>query len=183
MSSKRLPGKVLMDLCGEPMIRRVWEAIEAPAWTRVILTSTQPSDDVLANYAHDHGMLCKAGPLHDVLARYVEFLKREKPPILVRVCADAPFLRKAWIFRAIEHIEKQQEPVFVPGALHAGTYDDWIQCWEDTPNWHTDREHAGHDWFQLNARTIDLIPEGYMTVNTQEELEEARKRWAAKLGA
>lgn len=180
MSSKRLPGKVMADLCGEPMIRRIWDSLEADAWNRVILTSTHPSDDPLAQYAIEVGMIVKAGPLEDVLGRYIEFLRRAKPPILVRVCGDAPFLRKSWIHTAIDHVQKEQEPVFVPGALHAGAFEDWLECVKDTPNWHPDREHAGHDWFQLNGKTIDLVPDGYMTVNTQEELDEARRRWAAK---
>ena len=180
MSSKRLPGKVMMDLCGEPMIRRIWDNLEAPAWNRIILTSNDPTDDPLVQYCLDNGLICRSGPLHDVLARYIEFMKRAKPPIMVRVCGDAPFLKKSWIYTAIDHIEKTNEPVFIPGALHAGTYEDWMDCWNITSNWEPDREHAGHDWFKLHGHVMEMIPENYITVNTKEEMEEARKRWAIR---
>lgn len=180
MSSKRLPGKVLLDIGGKPMLHRVWDALEAPAWTRVILTSTQPSDDPIAEYAIEHGLLHKGGPLEDVLLRYVGFMQHAKPAIMVRVCGDAPFLKKAWVFQALECVEKHDEPVFVPGALHAGTFADWLECLEETPNWHPDREHAGHDWFREHGRTIDLVPESYFTVNTAEDLVLARALWTEK---
>ncbi len=180
LSSNRLPGKVLLDLCGAPMLQRIWDALEALSFERVVLTSTNRSDDALAGYAGSHGIACHRGPLDDVLARYIGYLEKARPPILVRVCGDAPFLKKSWVFHALDSIAKDGEPVFVPGALHAGTSEHWMECWRDTANWHPDREHAGHDWFELNGKKIELVPDNYLMVNTPEDMEEARRRWKEK---
>lgn len=176
MSSERLPGKVMMDLHGKPMIQRVYEACWMPA-ERIVLTSKDKSDDPLVHWLLGMAIDHRRGSLDDVLSRYVAVAREKNPDVLVRVCGDAPFLEKRWIWRAVEHCEKHDEPVFVPGALHCGTPEHWIRCSEATPRNDPDREHAGAAWFEIYGRTIECVPhDTYMTVNTKEELEEARRR-------
>jgi CMP-2-keto-3-deoxyoctulosonic acid synthetase len=168
MGSQRLPGKVLMDLCGQPLIRRVWDAVEGP-WERVVLTSLKEENDILCSYMDDAGLSYMRGSEGDVLSRYQNVVVSEpKDTILVRVCADAPFLEAWWIDLALS-----KNGAFVPGALHIGTPAQWLSV----PRTDENMEHAGSPWFEANVPHLDLIPHDYIMVNTQADLDEARRRW------
>lgn len=159
------------------MIQRVWDACEGP-WRRVVLTSTDPSDDVLADYCLEHDMEVRRGSLLDVLSRYQALARgMEKFDPLVRVCGDAPFLRSEWIKFAIANTNSM--PCVVEGALHSMQSWMWWDAieYQPRPAPKLDREHAGFYWASWHGRTHRLVPDTYMTVNTTEELEEARRRW------
>jgi spore coat polysaccharide biosynthesis protein SpsF (cytidylyltransferase family) len=90
MSSTRLPGKVLADVGGEPMLVLLLRRLErAPSLRRIVVaTSDHPSDDPVADVARAAGAGVHRGPLEDVLSRYVGAARGHDGPI-VRVTADA----------------------------------------------------------------------------------------------
>jgi len=93
MSSTRLPGKVMADLCGAPMILRQIERLECcqrlDALT--VATSTEPSDDILADALRQFGLPVHRGPLDDVLARFEGAAAAlDDGDLLVRLTADCP---------------------------------------------------------------------------------------------
>lgn len=92
MTSSRLPGKVMMDLHGAPMIQRQLERLNRAEKldTIVVATSTDPSDDELAKFVSSLGFEVERGPLNDVLARYVQVIHRIAPEVVVRLTADCP---------------------------------------------------------------------------------------------
>jgi spore coat polysaccharide biosynthesis protein SpsF len=93
MSSTRLPGKVMADLAGAPMILRQIERLQrARRLDRIgVATSTDPSDDGLAAMLAVHDVPVHRGPLDDVLARYDGALHAFGPAdTLVRLTADCP---------------------------------------------------------------------------------------------
>lgn len=93
MSSTRLPGKVMADLVGQPMILRQIERLSrACRLDRIaVATSTDPSDDGLAAMLALHDVPVHRGPLEDVLARYEGALDAFGPAdALVRLTADCP---------------------------------------------------------------------------------------------
>lgn len=93
MSSSRLPGKVLADVMGHPMI---WRQIERLERSRridklVLATSTEPSDDPLANVCSDMGLAVVRGSLTDVMSRFGDALDAyPEATTLVRLTADCP---------------------------------------------------------------------------------------------
>ena len=99
LSSTRLPGKVLADLAGEPLIVRVVErARRAKRVDEVcVLTSDDPSDDPLAEALERRGIPVRRGPLLDVYARYARLLEDLQPEYVVRATGDAPLLEPAFI--------------------------------------------------------------------------------------
>jgi spore coat polysaccharide biosynthesis protein SpsF len=93
MSSTRLPGKVMADLAGAPMILRQIERLQrARRLDRIgVATSSDPSDDGLAAMLALHDVPVHRGPLDDVLARYAGALNAFGPAdVLVRLTADCP---------------------------------------------------------------------------------------------
>jgi spore coat polysaccharide biosynthesis protein SpsF len=94
MTSTRLPGKVLADLCGRPMLeqqlRRVREMQTADEI--VIATTVQPTDDLVEALARRQGLRCFRGDEHDVLSRYVGAARESGADVVVRITADCPLI-------------------------------------------------------------------------------------------
>ena len=93
MSSSRLPGKVLADLAGAPMILRQIERLNrARRLGRIVVaTSDQASDDVLAACLDRAGVAVFRGPLNDVLARFIGAMDAfGAVATVVRLTADCP---------------------------------------------------------------------------------------------
>jgi len=93
MSSTRLPGKVMADLAGAPMIARQIERVSRSALIdRIVLaTSTDAGDDPLAACAEALGVGVHRGSLDDVLDRFVGALEAFGPADhVVRLTGDCP---------------------------------------------------------------------------------------------
>lgn len=94
MGSSRLPGKVLMDIAGRPMLGWVFErARRASRVDEVVLaTTTDPSDDLVAAYCHANGYAYARGSLGDVLDRYYQAARAHQAEVVVRITADCPLI-------------------------------------------------------------------------------------------
>ena len=103
MSSSRLPGKVLRDLCGHPLLEWLLEGLAQSAGAQgiVVATSSAPSDDPVEEFCTGKGTPCYRGPLENVAARMLGAAKEYGMDNLVRVCGDSPFLDPALVDQAI----------------------------------------------------------------------------------
>ena len=92
--STRLPGKVLEDLGGRPVLE--WVVRAARAATRVdeviVATSTLAGDDAVADLATSLGVPVVRGSEDDVLSRFVAALDAHPADAVVRLTADCPLL-------------------------------------------------------------------------------------------
>jgi len=94
MSSSRLPGKILADIAGQPMLTRVFtRTSRAKTLNEVIFaTTTDASDDPVAEYCDFSGIPFTRGSLFDVLDRYYQTAKQAKADVVVRITADCPVI-------------------------------------------------------------------------------------------
>ena len=92
--STRLPGKVLEDLGGHPVLEWVVRAAKAATQidTVIVATSTLAGDDVVADLADSLGVPVVRGSEDDVLSRYVAALDAHPADAIVRLTADCPLL-------------------------------------------------------------------------------------------
>ena len=92
--STRLPGKVLEDLGGHPVLEWVVRAAQAATQidTVIVATSTLAGDDVVADLADSLGVPVVRGSENDVLSRYVAALDAYPADAIVRLTADCPLL-------------------------------------------------------------------------------------------
>jgi spore coat polysaccharide biosynthesis protein SpsF len=94
MGSTRLPGKVLEDLGGMPVLEWVLRGCRAARLVDdvVVATSTEPADDAVERVARDLGVAAVRGSEDDVLSRFVLALDEHPADAVVRVTADCPFV-------------------------------------------------------------------------------------------
>jgi spore coat polysaccharide biosynthesis protein SpsF (cytidylyltransferase family) len=92
VSSTRLPGKVLEPILGKPMLLRQMERVSRCRQIDlfVVATSTDRSDDVLAQLCHEQSIVAYRGSLTDVLDRFVGVAHKYQPQTVVRLTADCP---------------------------------------------------------------------------------------------
>ncbi len=100
MTSTRLPGQVLMDLAGQPLLERELERLE-PAEI-VLAVTTNPDDDPLVALADRLGIRWYRGPEDDVLARYAGAAREAEADAVVRVTSDCPLIDREEVGAVIE---------------------------------------------------------------------------------
>jgi spore coat polysaccharide biosynthesis protein SpsF len=94
MGSTRLPGKSLERIDGRTLIEQVVYRLKMSKlidWI-VLATTEKEQDDALARFAEQHEIECYRGSEDDVLLRFYECAVRCNAEVIVRVCADNPFL-------------------------------------------------------------------------------------------
>jgi spore coat polysaccharide biosynthesis protein SpsF len=94
MGSTRLPGKVLADIQGHPML---WHVVErtrrASTFNQIVVaTTTQGADDVIADFCRKHGWDCFRGGEKDVLDRYYQAAREYAADAIVRITSDCPLI-------------------------------------------------------------------------------------------
>ena len=94
MSSRRLPGKVLLTLNDKPIIYwQIKRILRAKSITKLVVAiSVHPSDDILANYLDEIAQEYIRGPLDNVLERFIQANKLYNPQSIVRITGDCPFV-------------------------------------------------------------------------------------------
>jgi spore coat polysaccharide biosynthesis protein SpsF len=103
MSSTRLPGKVLLDLGGLPMLAWVVErARQAAVLDEVwVAATTDPADDPIAGLCAARGYAWMRGHPLDVLDRYYQAAQASRAQVIVRLTADCPLIDPGLIDRTV----------------------------------------------------------------------------------
>jgi spore coat polysaccharide biosynthesis protein SpsF len=99
MKSTRLPGKVLKEIAGAPLLWHVLHRLRMCKTIDVIAvaTSTDPADDAIESYCGAQGVLCVRGPEDHVLKRYAQAAEACNAGIVVRVTSDAPLIDPGFV--------------------------------------------------------------------------------------
>jgi spore coat polysaccharide biosynthesis protein SpsF len=94
MSSSRLPGKVMLDISGQPLLQHMLARVQkSRAIDGVVLaTTTDPSDDILEQFCQSRDLPCYRGNLHDVLDRYYQAAGQFHADVIIRLTADCPLI-------------------------------------------------------------------------------------------
>lgn len=108
-TSTRLPGKVLTDLAGKPMIaqqlvrlKRCREVDEI-----VLATTTNSTDDPLIEIADAAGVRWFRGSESDVLGRYIGAARESDADIVIRSTADCPVIEPGIVDQVVRHLSER----------------------------------------------------------------------------
>jgi spore coat polysaccharide biosynthesis protein SpsF len=94
MSSRRLPGKVLMRIGSKTLLQQLIEGCRQVTDVDglCVATSDHPSDDPIVRHCTELRVDCHRGPLEDVAARFVEAATANAFDAVVRISADSPLI-------------------------------------------------------------------------------------------
>jgi spore coat polysaccharide biosynthesis protein SpsF len=126
MGSARLPGKVLMDIAGAPMLDRVLDRTSRATLLDevVVATTSEPADDELSDYCRTRSWPCFRGSQFDVLDRYLQTARAARADIIVRVTADCPLIDGRLVDEVIRTLfSGQPSPALDATAGINATYD------------------------------------------------------------
>jgi spore coat polysaccharide biosynthesis protein SpsF len=106
MNSQRLPGKVLREIEGKPLLEYLLERLER--CTRldaiVVATSTDPGDDPIAAVCEQRSTACYRGALDDVAGRFLGAIDAHAFDAFVRVSGDSPLLDQRLVDQAVDQL-------------------------------------------------------------------------------
>ena len=109
-NSSRLPGKVLKNLSGKPMLQWTLERLNNCKRVRRIFvaTSEERTDDPIEDFCLSSGWSCFRGNLNDVADRFAQIVHREKIPAFVRISGDSPLMDPEIVDQAIQLYETSE---------------------------------------------------------------------------
>jgi spore coat polysaccharide biosynthesis protein SpsF len=196
MSSSRLPGKVLLDIAGQPMLVRVVERTsKAKSLDGVIVaTTTESPDDAIAALCAKRGYACYRGSVNDVLDRYYQAARAFQAGVVVRITADCPVIDPDLIDQAVgellrsgaDFVANRLPPPWhrtypIGLDLEVCTFQALERAWRETDQPHQ-REHVMPYLYEEEGRfhsiQLDHDPDyGHLrwTVDTPEDLELIRR--------
>jgi spore coat polysaccharide biosynthesis protein SpsF len=94
MTSTRLPGKVLLDICGKPCLQRVIERLRASKRLDdvIVACTTNGADDAIVALCDKLNCHYYRGSEDDVLSRVLEAAKAFSVDVVVEVTSDCPLI-------------------------------------------------------------------------------------------
>lgn len=92
MTSKRLPGKVLMPLAGKSVLERVLERAARIPFIDTVICAFPAADESIPIYqlCNSLGVACASGSEKDVLGRYYDAATMYGVDTIVRITGDCP---------------------------------------------------------------------------------------------
>jgi spore coat polysaccharide biosynthesis protein SpsF len=166
MGSTRLPGKVLREIAGKPLLWHIVHRLRECKTVQsiAIATSTHERDNAIADFCRAENVTCIRGPEENVLARFTLAASRTKADIIVRVCSDTPFLDAGFIDHLVSQLIEQDGDYVTlePGALCAHSGVDPFsrralnKLSHDVPDDAVAREHVT-GYFKLHPDFVKVV--------------------------
>tara|TARA_B100000212_G_scaffold341958_2_gene326803 strand:- start:62 stop:787 length:726 start_codon:yes stop_codon:yes gene_type:complete len=184
MGSERLPGKSMMDLCGQPLIYRIIERVKRCNMLDdiVLAIPDNPENEVLKKVADLASVNVYEGSENNVLNRYYEAAKKFNADIVCRIPADNATPEPSEIDKIIKHHLKLKHPGFSSNLaqIFNSGYPDGIGCevfsfslLEEVENRENDqkkREHVHLNFFDYDSqKPVDQSWCPVSTINCPED--------------
>jgi len=200
MGSSRLPGKVLRDVCGKPMLAHIVERVSSSRGINrvVVATSDKSADRAIQAFCAEKQFDCFRGDEQDVLDRFYQAAKYFNAERVVRITADCPLADPMIIGNLINYFANGEYDhvgvatgagaLFLDGGRYPDGYD--AECMSTTAldrAWReateqTDREHVTpYLWRQPEKFNLAMLKSEIdysslrLTVDTEEDFQLVQK--------
>ena len=126
MGSTRLPGKVLAELCGMPMLAVLIARVRCTKGIDeiVVATTINKDDDVLVEWLSNQKIATYRGSENDVLDRFWRCASKHAADVIIRITADDPLkdadvigiaLKEFQSIKSIDYVSNTIKPTFPEG--------------------------------------------------------------------
>ncbi|MDO8529974.1 MAG: glycosyltransferase family protein [bacterium] len=191
MGSTRLPGKVLMEICGKPVLGHIVERLRFSKLIDQIILAVPDTkeNDALEAFAAKNSIACYRGSENDVLERMYLAAQENGCAVVVEVTGDKPLIDPKLIDVAIsrhlnvksKHSFTYYPSDFLPIGLDAGIINvEALQLAYKNATKERNREHVtsyfyeNSDKFALTSFQLPLHlknPGLRLTLDTKEDFE------------
>lgn len=182
MGSTRLPGKVLADLAGEPMLVRVVQRVQRARTLDdvVVATTVQITDEPIVRLCEQKGWFCFRGSEDDVLDRFYQASIARNADVVVRITSDCPLIEPELIDSIIyEFLNRQPVVQYVSNTLPPRTFPrgldvESIRFDALKQAWRLDRNPA---WREHVTPFIYRNPDIFHIYSIRNEVDYSHMRW------
>ena len=110
MGSSRLHGKVMLPLCGKPVIKCMIERLQRCKELDdiIVATTVNKMDDSLCSYMESVGCKYFRGSEEDVLNRVVRTAKKYDVDVVVETTGDCPLIDPAFVDQVVKFYKKNE---------------------------------------------------------------------------
>ncbi len=110
MGSTRLPGKVLADIQGHPML---WHVVQRTRRARtlddvIVATTVDPADSAIVDFCKEQDVDLFRGSENDVLDRYYQAALQREANVVVRITSDCPLIDPDIVDKTVAAFLKKQ---------------------------------------------------------------------------
>ena len=193
ISSSRLPGKVLLEAKGKPLLEYLIERVQKSRELDgvIIATSTTPADDRIVQFCKDRNVKCFRGDLDNVTGRFLAAVQANPMDAFARISGDSPWIDPELVDTAVRAFKNGSydlvtnvlERTFPSGesveVLNAKVFSDHFKDIKSQD----DREHVT-PYFYRNRdrfRILNLTPSGAnyssirLSIDTQEDFDDFKR--------
>jgi len=130
MGSGRLPGKVLKEVLGRPILLHQIERIKRARLPNevVVITTTQPDDDAVAKLCEEHSIPCFRGSETDLLDRHYQAAKKFEADFVAKIGSDCPLTDPAVIDEVLGLWKKNPKEYDYVSNYHPPTFPDGLDA-------------------------------------------------------
>jgi spore coat polysaccharide biosynthesis protein SpsF len=199
MGSSRLPGKVMLDIAGLPMLERVVERTKRASLLEgvVVATTNEAQDDAVANFCRERGYPVHRGSLHDVLDRFYQAARVFEAEAVVRITADCPVIDPGLIdgivreftLSSVDFAANRLPPPWhrtypIGLDIEVVTFSALERAWKQADQ-KSQREHVMPyfyegipvDAFDLTRTSLAVSPRGFRVMLVNHVPDYGSKRW------
>ena len=125
LNSTRLPNKVLLPICGIPMIDLLIKRLSLSKSINdiIVATTNNKKDFELKQHIERIGLICEQGNEEDVLSRYFEVATKHKADVIIRITGDCPLIDpkivddciNSFLEKNIDYLTNVNPPTFPDG--------------------------------------------------------------------
>jgi spore coat polysaccharide biosynthesis protein SpsF len=179
MGSTRLPGKTLMDICGQPLLAHILGRVSHARHVHqlVVATTTAPVDDAIVSFCQQNGYAVFRGSENDVLDRFYQCARAHSADVIVRITADDPFkdpvvadrITEELLQNDYDYVSNTIQLTFPEGLdIEVFTFAALERAWNEATT-ASDREHV--------TPYLWLHPERFKLKNVEYEQNLSHLRW------
>lgn len=180
MGSTRLPGKVMKEIVGKPMLWHVIDRLKKAELidSVIVATTNKEIDKSILQLAEDSGVAGYAGSEEDVLDRYYQAAKEFSVDTIVRITADCPLIDP----KAVDKVIQRYLMGDCDDAANTlkRTYPDGLdvevfsfvaleRAWKEA-RWASEREHV--------TPYIRKNPDKFRLANVENKVNLSHLRWS-----
>lgn len=118
MTSTRLPGKVLKEVNGLPLLKYHIDRLKESGYSLYIATTINQTDDSIVAFCENENIPFYRGSENHVLSRYYECAKEHQLDVIVRVTSDCPLIDGKELKHGVEtFLEEDNEWLYLSNSL------------------------------------------------------------------